>query len=153
MAGRPAKTDEQKILEGTFRHDRANNNRPQFSIVANATPPVELDARALDEWHFITTELKNIGILQSVDMFAIAAYCIEMSTYWRCQAKLKNGLTYMTPTGQRKPKPEYAMAAQSLNAAMKIAARFGFTPADRQKLTIPKKETKKDPLAELLSGK
>lgn len=150
-AGRPRKTDQQKLLEGTYRKDRARQT-PKFKTIAGVPdPPMHLDDLAKDEWVHMIQELKAIGILQTVDLLPLAMYCSEMSLYWKCQEKLKNGVTNINPSsGIATRKPEVSIASQALNNAMKIAGRFGFTPADREKLSAINKDPDSDPFTDVL---
>jgi len=156
MAGRHRTPDIIKEIRGTDRQDRANKDQPIFDIVTGlSNPPEEWNDYAKTEYKRVVLGLSKVGLLQDVDMSLIAAYCLEMGTYLDCKDIIrKKGYSTISDTGVEKPRAEVVIANQSLTQAYKIAAKFGFSPVDRQKITTANaKEEKQDPLMKALNMK
>ncbi|WP_256473089.1 P27 family phage terminase small subunit [Bradyrhizobium sp. 170] len=51
-----------------------------------------------------------------------------------CEAVIqKQGLTYVSPTGESKRRPESTLAKENIEVARRLAAELGITPASRSK--------------------
>lgn len=136
--GRPRKPTELKKAQGTFRKDRENQNRPEFKLITAVPdcPRYLTTPQSNAIWQDITSALIELGILQEVDLGMLAAYAQELGIYFWYQEDLdKKGRTYMS--GQKLlPRPQVKIAQDALKNAQSIAARFGFTPADREKINV-----------------
>lgn len=155
--GPPAKPTATKILEGTFRKDRAAKNEPK---PAAATPscPAWLNTEARREWRRIVPLLEQLNLLTKVDRSALAGYCQAYSR-WRQAERILDaeGLTmdFLSNNGASysQARPEVAIAQQSAKLMKTFLAEFGLTPASRTRISVPVKEPeKKDATRELLFG-
>jgi len=143
--GRHKKPTEMKLLEGTYRKDRAGKNPPvQYgNILSIPEPPPGLNDGAKKAWPRISEILINSGVLQEIDIEPLAAYCNEMGVYWEatliCQ---KNG--YIGNDGRRNSAS--IVARDALKNAMQLMALFGITPVNREKLRMEAKPETTDPM-------
>jgi P27 family predicted phage terminase small subunit len=125
-----------KVLEGTFRKDRATAHEPQPP--AGATCPDWLAPTAKAEWQRLAPWLEGQGLLTIADEAAFAGYCAAFAR-WRRFEELANDAT-----------PEEAVAKGYTNAATKSLQQlhgylslFGLSPSDRSRVTgKPEKESK-----------
>ena len=87
-------------------------------------------------WHESVLELDALGMLHHVDLPSLAAYCLEMATYFKYTAYCQdNG--YVGDDGRRRS--EDLVRRDCLDRANKIAQQFGFVPAARTKISMPDK--------------
>lgn len=129
MAGRPKKPENVKVLQGTFRKDRANAKaprpRPGIPEAPDWMPP-----EAQREWGRVVAELENLGIVCKLDRSDLAAYCVLWAQFVESAKK-----------GELLPAAFIAQMRCYSNS-------FGLNPAAREKLTMPEKfEPKKSKYA------
>ena len=107
-----------KVITGTFRKDRVNENAVDFEIVEEFPhPPQHLNLDGVEMWEKLGPQLVASRVLQVVDLYALEQLCCS---WQRFRAKMKAG---MEPT-----------AAED-NAMKSLFAEFGMTPASRAKVT------------------
>jgi P27 family predicted phage terminase small subunit len=148
---RNPKPDSIKKLQGTFRK-RREKKPPASDLVISAEPPEYFSEQEKTEFRFLTTELIKMGVLQTIDMNLIIAYCMEAGSYFRNMEHIKKvGSTFMTPDGSIKNRPEVMQAKHNLNSMIILTGKLGLSPVDRIKLTArDKKAEDDDPLAGIL---
>jgi P27 family predicted phage terminase small subunit len=148
MPGRPAIPTKLKILQGTLNVTRALKKEFSPTLLSGMpSPPSSLDynTRAKQLWIETAAELYNQGLLSSVDLPMLTAYCIEMAEYLRSMARVrKEGAVIYNVQGNRVTNPNYYNAKNSLDKAIKIANSFGFTPASRTKISGSNKPDEDD---------
>jgi len=97
------------------------------------------------EWIKVTNQLHNIGMLHSVDLKLIEAYCNEISLYIESEMKLREvGRIdeFMSSEGEilrRQSKPLVKIKNDALANSLKLAAQFGLTPVARASISAPAK--------------
>jgi len=146
--GQNRKPTVMKLLEGTYRPDRAVPNEMAPEVVLIPPPmPEGLNKYGQREWEKMTLELTKIGLLTTIDSSQLAAYCNEIGNYWECEALRRS----VTATGESDEEMEAAaqfyknyfdMAQKHLKHARDLAIQFGFTPAARTRISVPKKADK-----------
>lgn len=146
-----------KVLEGTFRKDRALENEIEPEPLSlYPDPPDILNEFGRDEWRIVVPQLQSMGILATVDMAMLTAYCLEWGVYMECEDTLrKQGRMTVAANGTEMVHPLDNVKARSFKAALATAREFGFTPSSRTGIGGPKPK-EKDPLEELMklaSGK
>jgi len=67
-----------------------NTNEPQPELGIPELPTM-LNGEALLEWHRITVELLQLGLMTKVDRAALAAYCQAWGRWVEAEEHLKNG--------------------------------------------------------------
>jgi len=148
---RPRKPTNLKIMQGTYRKDRANPNEPEPKICI-PDPPGFLTDRALEEWHRIAPELETMGLLSQVDSMALAAYCAAVSRLWLAEEQLKvEGLTVTNERGRTIKNPLVDVANAAAKQISMFASQFGMSPSTRSgvKAQLPEKE---NPLSRFKKG-
>jgi P27 family predicted phage terminase small subunit len=100
----------------------------------------------------VVPALRELGLLTVVDRAALEAYCESYATWRQAQDVLdRNGLTYATPKGEPRRRPEVTIAANALKLLRAFASEFGMTPGARTRVKAPIKEPA-DPFAEFIKA-
>jgi P27 family predicted phage terminase small subunit len=102
----------------------------------NKPPPAPawLPRYGKTEWGRVVPALVKSRSLASHELSTVESYCIAVARIRETEAFLqKNGLTYVSPTGESKRRPETTIHKESIEAARRLAAELGITPASRSK--------------------
>lgn len=136
--GQNRKPTVMKILEGTFRKDQSAVNEPKPEVIKIPPPmPEGLNEIGKNEWEKMTLELSKIGLLTTIDTSQLAAYCNEIGNYWEAEKIRKNPeIPYTDKAGL------FDRAQKHLKQARDLAVQFGFTPASRSRINVPKEKEK-----------
>lgn len=139
--GRKAKPTALKKLSGTAQPCRVNKNEMTTTVITRIPPvPRWFTPLAKKVYRDTTQQLKASGVLQSVDLQMLIAYCHEYANYLDIQKKLDRGeepqvIEVETKNGvSRQINPLVKIAQASLDRAKAIAVEYGFTPASRSKV-------------------
>lgn len=136
MAGRPRKPTHLKLLEGTFRPDRAPENEPMPEAVAPDCP-TWLHREAKREWKRIAPLLAELGLLTRIDRSALAAYCQLFARWYEAERAIKkHGMVMMAPWGLEMQRPEVGIAANTLKLMKAYLVEFGLTPSARSRINV-----------------
>lgn len=150
--GRPRKPTHLKLLEGTFRKDRANAAEPKPK---KGTPqcPAFLGEVAKAEWRRIIPELRAMGTLNTADRAEMTRYCQAWSRWQECEKVIDEmGMTFTTDKGYVVPRPEVANALKFQKAMSEAASKLGLNPQARSTVKADKPAAPKDTAADFLFG-
>ncbi|MDP8961539.1 MAG: P27 family phage terminase small subunit [Actinomycetota bacterium] len=139
---RPAKPTQLKVLHGD-RKDRINRAEP-LPAMGEVAPPWKLSKAGQAVWDRLAPDRIDKGVLTPWDVDAFAAFC--------------EGLAVLPSIVKRAGRPQEKPGITSPMRVLKdhvqvlstLGSRFGWTPADRAKLTIG--EERRGPKEDLLSG-
>ncbi|MGH9419660.1 MAG: hypothetical protein ACRD3J_06790 [Thermoanaerobaculia bacterium] len=118
MAGRPPKPTQVKILEGTFRPDRARPDEPQ-PPAGDILKPTFLKKRASELWDEYAPLLEKMGTLTVVDPHVLAEWC-------QLTAKMERNRVLASERAQRR------MLGAELGIGAAARAKAGVTPKAKQ---------------------
>lgn len=156
MPGPAPKPARQKKLEGTHRKDREAPNALDFNPTTDLpAPPADLRSDAARQcWNVCAKELHAKGMLATVDLALLRAYCYQVSLMLEAEEELElNGKTETrhTANGSHQVRsPWIAILSDATEKVSKIGQQFGFSPSSRTRISVPKTEKPKaDPWAEL----
>jgi P27 family predicted phage terminase small subunit len=142
--GPRSKPSELKILEGTYRPDRAAKNEPKPKAPNEMpNPPTYFDAVARNEWIRIGPELMKLGLLTVADMAAFVTYCLSYSRLVAATKSLKKAKTmfheYTNKAGATNfvARPEIIVIQKESMVIKAFCAEFGMTPAARTRMEAP----------------
>jgi len=129
--GRKNTPVELKVLQGTNRADRANNEMPDVKAdIPDAPSFLGDDAR--EEWDQISTELFDLGLLSKIDRAALAAYCQSFDRWAKAERALaEENLISRTSNGNEIQNPLVGIANKAMENMRKFLVEFGMTPATR----------------------
>lgn len=142
--GRPAKPTSLKVLHGDDKKNpqRVNQSEPVPST-DEIVPPWKLTKSAQEVWDRLAPDRIRAGILTAWDTDAFALFCEALAI-----ARSKVSGTRQRPEpGAATPLSEFKTAVGIVST---LGSRFGWTPADRAKLTTG--EERRDPSEDLLTG-
>ena len=139
--GRPPKPTAIKRLQGTLRRDRSSTQEPRPDPTVPSRPGW-LRPEAKREWTRLASELGRLGLLTIVDRGPMAGGCEWWAIFVEALGQLRNKageieLTYETPTGQQKARPEIGVALQAWKEYLAFCSKFGLTPSDRSRIHMP----------------
>lgn len=113
--------------------------KPNITALSGAldTPPPAprwLSKLAKAEWARVVPALVNARSLAAHELSTVESYCLAVARIRECEAVIqKSGLTYVSPTGEMKRRPETTLLKENIEAARRLAAECGITPASRSK--------------------
>lgn len=176
MAGRPPKPTALKVIAGTFRQDRANNEPVAEAMKTSPRPPKHFRDHSIArrEWRRISPLLIDQGTLSEVDLVALECYCLAYERALEAEAIItarrkkieqahesgaendemasRSALTFFSPNGYEQQIPEVSIAQQARKECREFLIQFGMTPASRSRINIQKKPPKTiDPMEALLA--
>jgi P27 family predicted phage terminase small subunit len=145
MAGRPPKPTALKKLQGNPGKRRLNTAEPKLAPAIPSCPR-HLSKEARREWHRVSRELFEAGLLARVDRAALAAYCQAWARWVEAEKKLADDeeLVLTTDKGYAYANPLLGISKAALADMHKFMAAFGMTPSSRSKVTASK-EAEEDP--------
>lgn len=96
--------------------------------------PTWLPKFAKTEWARVVPALVKARSLAAHELSTVESYCIAVARIKECEAVIqKHGLTFVSPTGESKRRPETTLLKEHIEAARRLAAELGITPASRSK--------------------
>ena len=107
-----------------------------LSGALDKTPPAPawLPKFAKAEWARVVPALVKARSLAQHELSTVESYCLSVARIRECEALIqKSGLTYVSPTGESKRRPETTLLKENIEAARRLAAECGITPASRSK--------------------
>jgi len=146
MAGKKKPT-KLKILKGTYRPWRENQNEPIFTTEVPDKPDC-LSAEAIVEWDRITKVFLEQEILTQIDMAALAMYCQSYARWKAAEKKIPNDKICWMKNGEIVTNPFLKIARNAFQDLKVMLSEFGMTPSSRNGVSSHKKEKKeKNPFA------
>lgn len=136
-----------KLITGNPGHQKLNKTEPKPTPKAPRMP-AWLSKEAKEVWRALAPKLERLSLLTEIDREAFAGLCESMGMYRRAMKGAAGKLTYTTPTGYERQRPELKIADQALALSIRLAAEFGLTPASRSKISLAPGNGEKDPFEE-----
>lgn len=152
--GPPPKPTATKVLQGTFRKDRAPAHEPKPKATLPACPQW-LTPAARKEWRRVAKELAALGLLSELDRTALAMYCQALAEYLEAKAIVGDeGITTLTDKGNVIQHPAVGVRNNAWQRVLKAAAEFGMSPSSRTRVSVPAGagEAERNPFAKLKAG-
>jgi len=138
MRGRKPKPTHIKAITGNPGKRPLNRNEP---VPENAIPecPPELSERARREWDRLVGELSKLRLITNLDRAALATYCSAYALWAEAvEAIQQYGAMIKSPNGYPVQSPYIAIANRQAEIMLRISSEFGFTPASRGRISVPK---------------
>ena len=133
-AGRKPKPTQMKVVQGTFRKDRANAAEPKPKKQLPPCPDF-LEGRARTEYFRIGRKLERIGVLTEVDDLALIGLCQSWAEYLEATEQVrKTGMLVKSPSGYPIFNPYVVLANQALKRVKAFLTEFGMTPSSRTRI-------------------
>jgi P27 family predicted phage terminase small subunit len=139
----PKKPTNLKLLQGTYRGDRAALNEARPVIEIPDIPPHLCD-EAKAEWARLAPELMRLGLLSRIDRGALAAYCEHYADWVEATRLCATGINpdgskmdrkvIKTKDGNFIENPYFSIKKRSAELMYRFLIEFGMTPASRTKI-------------------
>ena len=138
MRGRRPKPTRLKVLTGNPGKHPLNHDEPRPLPEIPDCPP-ELGPVARREWDRLVAELGKLKLLTNLDRAALAAYCGAYALWSEAtEAIQKFGTMVKSPSGYPIQSPYVSIANRQAELMMRISSEFGFTPASRSRIAVPR---------------
>lgn len=117
----------------------ARGRKPEFLTIDGAltkapAAPSWLPTHAKAEWRRIMPRLVQGGRIAKHELSTVEDYCLCVARKREAEAVLQaEGLTYLSPTGELKRRPETTILKEAIEASRRLASELGLTPAARAK--------------------
>ena len=134
-AGRKPKPTALKLIQGTYRADRANPNEPKPK--AGIPPcPKFLQGDARKQYRKTAKKLAKIGLMTELDDMALSMLCQAWVDYLESTDQVKkSGMLVKSPNGFPVLNPYLIAANQALKKVRSLLAEFGMTPGSRSRIS------------------
>jgi P27 family predicted phage terminase small subunit len=155
--GRPRKPAALKELQGTSRPGRDTPNvLASPPLEAFPPPPAGLSEREAAAWEELAQVVGPMRVTAPSDMVAFRQMVTTLATVEEARAELNdNGLTYTVETASGcvvRKHPAVEILATFKKQLAGDLARFGLTPADRERVSAMGEQAEGDPLDEFASA-
>jgi len=143
-AGRKPKPTRMKVVQGTFRKDRAHPNEPKPERQLPPCPDF-LKGMARQEYFRIGRKLERIGVLTEIDDLALIGLCQSWAEYLEATEQAsKTGMLVKSPSGYPIFNPYVTLANQALKRVKSFLTEFGMTPSSRSRIMAVPGENEAD---------
>ena len=151
MAGRKPKPTALKLIQGTFRSDRANPREPKVSGDLSEAPPHFSDTQR-EIWDYAIANAPK-GLLKRLDRSVLETWVIACVFHREAaKAVTENGQVVISPSGYPIVNPFLSNMNKQALIMLKAAAEMGFTPASRSRIVVNDEVAAEDPWAKLAEG-
>jgi P27 family predicted phage terminase small subunit len=133
-AGRKPKPTNLKLIQGTYRADRANPSEPKPRAVIPPCPEF-LQGEARKQYRKTAKKLARIGLMTELDDMALAMLCQGWQEYLdNTEQVKKSGILVRSPNGFHVLNPYLIAANQAIKKVRSLLAEFGMTPGSRSRI-------------------
>lgn len=135
MVGRRPKPTALKVVEGTFRKDRAPQNEvaPAGDLV-DAPAHFTADQRAV--WDYAVAHAPA-NLLKLLDLSVLEVWAVACVFHRQAAAKvLESGQVVVSPSGYPIVNPYLSNMNKQAQIMLKASAEMGFTPASRARVSL-----------------
>ncbi|PWL19257.1 phage terminase small subunit P27 family [Falsochrobactrum shanghaiense] len=96
-------------------------------------PPAWMPAHGKAEWRRVVPQLVADRKIAAHELQTVEAYCLAVATMRQAEEAVRlHGLTFESDSGPKR-RPETTILKENLEAARRLAAELGLTPASRNK--------------------
>ncbi|MFF0481044.1 phage terminase small subunit P27 family [Streptomyces sp. NPDC004435] len=150
MPGPPPTPSRLVELRGNPSKKRQGGAEPEPSRGA-PRPPADLKGEALAEWGRVVPELERLGLVTRLDRAYLVAYCEAWATFNAArEAMAEYGPLVAGRDGGLVKNPAAQVLRDSADLMIKFGSRFGLSPSDRTRLSVPS-DSEEGPDAQVLS--
>jgi P27 family predicted phage terminase small subunit len=134
--GRPRKPTALKVVGGTDRADRRNENEPEPALLQDLTPPAHLSPRSAAVWGQLAPMLRKMQVLTEADVISLEMLCDAVGDYRHSRAQL--GDDFVATSSKGSEVLSQWLVAQQMNSkrAEAFMGKFGMDPAARTRLMV-----------------
>jgi P27 family predicted phage terminase small subunit len=145
--GPAPKATQLKILQGTYRPDRANANEASPSVPDSLDAPSFLHGAALDKWSELAPILIRNGLLTECDLDTLTLYCQTWARYVEAETRLQTeGSTTTAQSGYQQVSAWVTISKNTRADLLKLGDRLGLNPSSRSRINITPQAEESDGL-------
>lgn len=150
--GRKRKPTPLKVVQGTFRKDRANAREPLPSgDLVEAPDHFSEEQKAV--WDYAISNAPA-GLLKKLDLSVLEAWATACVFHREASKKVSSdGQIVSTPSGYPVTNPYMSNMNKQAQIMLKAAAEMGFTPSSRSRIIVAEETIADDPWARLAAGR
>ena len=137
-----------KVLQGTYRPDRANGTEVFPDSPTHLTVPDHLsEGAAIDKWSELAPILSRNGLLTECDLDTLTLYCQTWARYVESEAKLETeGSTTTAQSGYQQVSAWVTISKNTRADLLKLGDRLGLNPSARSRINITPQAEESDGL-------
>ena len=141
--GPAPKPTQLKVLQGTYRPDRANAGEVFPDAPCSLDAPPLLEGAAEAKWNELAPMLSRNGLLTECDLDTLTLYCQTWARYVEAETKLETeGATTVAKSGYEQVSPWVTIAKNARADLLKLGDRLGLNPSARSRIHAnPAEET------------
>lgn len=140
-----------KIARGTDQPCRLKENEPKFDPIVSPVNLDLLDEDGLREWKRIFPLMSERGLATEVDEHGLLEWCYVISKLRFLHSRINNENMIIEKNQQAGKNfainPYIKLYDLYFEKMLKLSGKFGFTPADRTRINMPKAFSKKEKLS------
>lgn len=137
MSGPPPTPSKLVELKGNPGKKKLSGGEPEPTKGA-PKPPADLTGEALAEWSRVVPELDRLGLLTKVDRAYLVAYVEAWATFNSARAAMREyGALVAGRDGGMVKNPAAQVMRDAADLMLKFGSRFGLSPSDRTRLSLP----------------
>jgi len=133
--GQGAKPTHLKIIEGTFRPDRAPKKEVVPNPVRSTDPPRGLDVYGRRYWREYAPALLRLGLLTELDLSTFRAVCEAWARYERSLVRLRAKLRNRSASDEEIRRREVSVE-RAEHSLRQLWDAFGMSPSSRSRLDV-----------------
>lgn len=126
-----------KVVQGTYRKDRAPEQEPEFAD-ADLAPPEHLEGIALATWNHLAPILSEAGVFKVTDRRALEGYCHAYANMREAQRQLNIDGIVIERGDQKVRHPATGIFHESSGRMNSFAAVLGLDPVARSRVNVGK---------------
>lgn len=151
MAGRKPLPTHLKLVKGTARPHRMNNNELKPPLVI-PEPPSHLEEREKAKFIAMAQMLARYGVMTELDAGAVARYAVVWCRWLEAETEVKKrGPVVKTTADNVIQNPFLAVANKCMYQMAQIESEFGLTPSARSRIRMEEPSETVDPFEEFLN--
>ena len=151
MAGRKPKPTQLKVVQGTFRKDRALPREPKPTGDLTAAPAYFTDEQR-EVWDYAIANSPK-DLLKKIDLSVLEVWATACVFHREASRKVTTtGQVIKSPSGYPVMNPYMANMNRQAQLMLKAASEMGFTPASRTRVSLSESnEQEQDPAAQFFA--
>ena len=164
--GPSGKPTNKKILQGTFRKDRAPNNEARPDII-EPVKPEWLNIENYDDdnkdkaimehankyWENNASKMVRVGLLTEIDIESFGLLCIAYGEFINALLKMvKQGSAVKFKSGHIQQHPYAIRADKAFNKYRQMCKQFGVSPAARTGIEAEVQQEQSKSVEDILNG-
>lgn len=152
MKGRPPKDTTRHKADGTYQQSRHKNRVDVDPIDSLPDPPKDYSIERSAKFLECCAALKEMGTLATADLDRVRQYVDAYFDYMEAETAMAKSGKFQDTKGGWRVHPAWRVKNDASNTMRMMSGLLGFSPLDRMRIKVEKKETKGASILELMKG-